>query len=149
MISEGLKLSLPVYQSGVLPSALQLALVSFDVIRPHSQMFSQLTCFSFKEEHNFTLIEIPPWPSFIPCENDISLNVISFVLHSAPLAQGGIILPVKWSFGQCRPVCTALRLATEALKGYTSMSCCQLLWSFLLLSAVQTKLLLHFQGAQP
>lgn len=118
-------------------TVLQLALASFDVIQPHTKCFLSWRVFCLEEECNFTLIKIPSSPSFIPSENDISQNVISSELHGSYLAQGGIILLVKWSFRQCGPVRIVLHLAREALKGYTSVSCCQLLWLFLL-SAAQT-----------
>lgn len=133
----------------VFSNVLQRALVFFDVIQPHTETVffpspsSQLTCFLSWRRNAISLWS--KYPHRLPLSPvKMTFRKMSFrPCYAVPLPQqGGIILLVKWSFRQCGAVSIVLHLAREALKGYTSVSCCQLpvvVSSFLLHKQVKRK----------
>lgn len=103
--------------SAVLLSLLSSRLTSLSLIQ---SCFLSWRVFSSKEKCNFTLIKIPLPPSFIPSENDISQMSIR------PCFAGLLLRTTRRQNSSETFWSAACYLAREALKGYTSVSCCQL-----------------------
>lgn len=83
--------------------SLQLALVMFDVIQPHTRMFPQLMCFRSRRSNAISLWS--KYPHRLPLSPvKMTFRKMSFrpVLHGSSLAQGGKIPLVKWNFSAVR-----------------------------------------------